>query len=239
MNAKEAYEKTNEKISIFNKETKNIVNGISDTLIKEINKYIEESAYKRLFTLDFFFSHTDRNGIILETEVLFEELTSEYSFEDIEQIKTNIFLRVKTYFESNGFSYARITDRNHIEQISYENIRITWSDPLPKSKDTDLIDNKDLLELLTQAHMKGQRDAGCNEPSYSNARSDCMGLLKKDNGMEWLAGVPEKYGGYWVRLLSNEERPAVYRKSYGTGKEGWFSGHRNITAIVTGYRKYK
>ena len=34
-----------------------------------------------------------------------------------------------------------------------------------------------LLELLTSAHMKGQFDAGCDDPGYSNARADCTVLI--------------------------------------------------------------
>lgn len=39
-------------------------------------------------------------------------------------------------------------------------------------------------ELLHQAHMLGQKDAGCMEPSYSNARTGCLKLTKELYGRD-------------------------------------------------------
>jgi len=41
------------------------------------------------------------------------------------------------------------------------------------------IDGEEIIERLAQAHMKGQFNAGCREPSYSNARADVL-----DSAME-------------------------------------------------------
>jgi hypothetical protein len=35
-----------------------------------------------------------------------------------------------------------------------------------------------IIEMLIKAHMKGQLDAGCKEPSYSNALADCLKILE-------------------------------------------------------------
>ena len=41
------------------------------------------------------------------------------------------------------------------------------------------LDEAEVMERLCQAHMKGQFDAGCKEPSYSNARADCTESVKE------------------------------------------------------------
>lgn len=45
-----------------------------------------------------------------------------------------------------------------------------------RSKPTKVIANEVLREIVEQAHMDGQADAGV-DPSYSNARSYCDGLF--------------------------------------------------------------
>ena len=57
-------------------------------------------------------------------------------------------------------------------------------------------DGEKIIQYLAQAHMKGQFNAGCREPSYSNARADIMPVANEISALitrrESLARIEER-----------------------------------------------
>lgn len=98
-----------------------------------------------------------------------------------------------------------------------------------------------LLELLTQAHMKGQRNVGRDSTSYSNARSDCLRLLREIEEEcsyeKWNKFLPDKPGYYWVLTVDGKEHPAKYEELDNGVQAKWVYDHKYITNEVIAYKK--
>lgn len=60
-----------------------------------------------------------------------------------------------------------------------EQFKMMLEDYKALEKITKSMDHAILIKVLSQAHMEGQRHAGCEEPSYGDARAIAEQLIKE------------------------------------------------------------